>query len=70
MSEYTYVRTSTLALVYQCIEDAKILWGHDCIRPEVIQLAEMLLKIRLKDNDFIFALLSDYEPKKRFDWLE
>ena len=70
MSEYTYVRTSTLALVDQCIEDAKILWGHDCIRAEVLQLAEMLLKIRLKDNDFIFALLNDYEPKNRFEWLE
>ena len=75
MSEYTYMRTSTLALVHQCLEDASLLYGYGpeeafCKRPEAMMIAEMLLKIRLKDDDFIFALLNDYEPKNRFEWLE
>jgi hypothetical protein len=69
------MRTSTLALVHQCMEDAALLCGYGpeegiIKRPEVMMIAEMLLKIRLKDGDFIFALLNDYEPKNRFEWLE
>ena len=76
MSEYTYMRTSTLALVLQCMEDAALLYGYvtkgapPSNRPEVYQIAEMLLKLRLKDDDFIHILLNDYEPKERFEWLE
>ena len=55
-------RKTTLNLVAQCVHDARLLYGSDVWKPEVLKMAEMLLMVRLKDPDFINALSKEYDP--------
>jgi len=69
MSEFTPYRKTTLNLVAQCVQDARLLYGYNVWKPEVLKMAEMLLMLRLKDPDFIHALSKEYDPIDH-DWTD